>query len=184
MPTVLPLDERDERAGAGDRPTIAGFLYAGAVARAVVRLKAERRADLARPLGDLLWSAVGTRLARLGRAVVVPVPLHPARLAERGFNQSGVLAGRLARRLGAPLWPSALARIRDTAPQATLRREARVASVSAAFAAREPEHIRGRAVLLVDDVCTSGATLAACSRALVDAGATAIHRVVLARAGY
>ncbi|MGH7438506.1 MAG: hypothetical protein ACRENE_22700, partial [Polyangiaceae bacterium] len=78
MPTVLPLVPLDERTGAGPghRPTLAGFLYAGAVARAVVRLKAERRGDLARPLGDLLWGAVGRQLARLGRTVVVPVPLH------------------------------------------------------------------------------------------------------------
>src|SRR5579862_7167611 len=91
MPTVLSLERLDPRtgAGAGHRSTIAGFLYAGAVARAVVRLKAERRADLARSLGDLLWSATGTQLSRLGRTVVIPVPLHPARLAERGFNQSG-----------------------------------------------------------------------------------------------
>ncbi len=183
MGTVLPL-ARGTEAGAGKQPLLAGFLYAGAVARAVVRLKAERRPDLARPLGDFLWTAVGTQLARVGRAVVVPVPLHPARLAERGFNPSGVLAGRLARRLGAPLWPAALGRIRDTPPQATLRREARRGNVSGAFVAREPEHVRARAVLLVDDVCTSGATLDACAGALLDAGATAVHRVVLARAGY
>jgi ComF family protein len=179
--TALPLGAG---VSAGERSTLAAFLYAGAVARAVVRVKSERRADLVRLLGDLLWGALGTQLARIGRAVVVPVPLHPARLAERGFNQSGVLAGRVARRLGSPLWPSALSRTRDSPPQATLRREARMANVSGAFVAREPEHIRGRSILLIDDVCTSGATLDACARTLLDAGASSVHRAVLARAGY
>jgi ComF family protein len=180
-PTVLPLGPG---VGAGDRATIAAFLYAGAMARAIVRTKTDRRPDLARLLGDLLWNGIGTQLARIGRAVVVPVPLHPARLAERGFNQSGLLAGRVARRMSAPLWPSALSRARDTPPQATLRREARVANVNSAFAAREPEHVRGRVILLIDDVCTSGATLDACANALLTAGASSVHRAVLARAGY
>jgi ComF family protein len=149
-----------------------------------MRLKAERRAEVARPLGDLLWTALAPRVRDLGGPAVVPVPLHPARLAERGFNQASLLATRIARRLGAPLWPSALTRIRDTPHQATLRREARRASVKGAFVAREPEHIAGRSIVLVDDVATSGATLDACVAALRDAGARAVHAGVVARAGY
>jgi ComF family protein len=167
-----------------DRSATAAFAYVGPVARALARLKVERRADLGRPLGDLLWRAIEPRASALRHVVVVPVPLHPARLAERGFNQSGLLAGRVARRLGAPLWPSALTRVRDTPPQATLSREARRASVRGAFVAREPEHVAGRAVLLVDDVWTSGATLDACTSALFEAGARTVLRSVLARAGY
>jgi ComF family protein len=175
--TVLPLRSRDPGA-------TGAFAYVGAVARALARLKSERRPDLGRVLGDLLWCAVEPQAASLRQVVLVPVPLHPARLAERGFNQSGLLARRVARRLGAPLWPSALTRTRDTPPQATLTRDARRANVRDAFVAREPEHVAGRAVLLVDDVSTSGATLDACSRALLDAGARTVFRSVLARAGY
>jgi ComF family protein len=159
-------------------------VYVGAVARALARLKAERRTEVARPLGDLLWTAVAPRARDLAAPVVVPVPLHPARLAERGFNQASLLATRVARLLGAPFWPSALTRIRDTPCQATLRRGARHASVQGAFMAREPEHISGRSILLVDDFATSGATLDACAAALRDAGARAVHPTVLARAGY
>jgi ComF family protein len=165
-------------------PGTAAFVYVGAVARALTRLKAERRAEVARPLGDLLWTALAPRVRDLGGPVVVPVPLHPARLAERGFNQASLLAMRVARRLGAPLWPSALTRIRDTPNQATLRRDARRACVQGAFVAREPEHIVGHDVVLVDDVATTGATLAACAAALIDAGARAVHPGVVARAGY
>lgn len=165
------------------RRTVA-CVYGGAVARAIGRLKAERRAEIARPLGDLLWQALALGEPEVGSLVAVPVPLHPARLAERGFNQSALLAGRVARRFGIPLWPSALARTRDTAPQATLLREARVANVFDAFVAREPEHVFGRRVLLVDDVWTTGATLEACENALVAAGATHVAWGVVARAGY
>jgi ComF family protein len=159
-------------------------VYVGAVARALARLKAERRAEVARPLGDLLSTAVAPRARDFPAPVVVPVPLHPLRLAERGFNQANLLASRVARLLGAPFWPSALTRIRDTPHQATLRREARHASVQGAFVAREPEHISGRCILLVDDLTTSGATLDACAAALRDAGARAVHPSVLAHAGY
>jgi ComF family protein len=169
---------------AGDHGVASAFVYVGAVARAIGRLKHERRPELARSLGDLLWAAIEPRARSLGARVVVPVPLHPSRLAERGYNQSGLLASRVARRLGAPLWPSALTRVRSGPPQATLARAARLASVRDAFVAREPEHVKGRAVLLVDDVSTSGATLDACSRALLDAGATSVFQTVLARAGY
>ncbi|MCI4354430.1 MAG: ComF family protein [Thermoplasmata archaeon] len=175
--TLLPVCS--DSAGA-----TAAFVYVGAVARALGRLKTERRAELARPLGDLLWASLEPRAGELRKVAVVPVPLHPVRLAERGFNQSGLLARRVARRLGAPLWPSALTRVRDTPRQATLRRAARIANVENAFMVREPEHVAGRSVLLVDDVWTTGATLEACARVLLEAGARAVFRSVLARAGY
>jgi ComF family protein len=168
----------------GSRQRTVACVYSGGVARAIGRLKHDRRAEIGRQLGDLLWLALAARADDLGSVVVVPVPLHPSRLAQRGFNQSALLAGRVALRLGAPLWPSALARTRDTAPQATLPREARLANVVDAFAAREPEHVCGRVVLLVDDVWTTGATLQACEKTLLAAGATGVSWAVVARAGY
>src|SRR5579859_8306653 len=96
---------------------VAAFDYEGAMARAIVRLKYERRPDLARPLGDLLWRALAPLRETMGEAVVVPVPLHPTRLVERGFNQSALIARRVARGLGAALWALALRRVRDTPRQ-------------------------------------------------------------------
>jgi ComF family protein len=159
---------------------IASCVYGGAVARAITRCKYQRRPDLTRPLGDLLWRAVEPHARALGGALVVPVPLHPARLAERGFNQSALLARRVAHRLGAPIAPLALARTTDTAHQANLDRVSRLANVRAAFRVRAPARIAGRLVLLVDDVRTTGATLDACVSAVALAGAARIVTAVVA----
>jgi ComF family protein len=175
--TAQPLRQSAERG-------TAAFLFGGAIARAICRLKLDRRAEVARPLGDLLSRALLGRPRAAGPTVAVPVPLHPRRLAERGFNQSCLIAGRVAQQLGLPLWPSALVRIRDTVPQATLLREARLANVLQAFAARHPENVCGKSVVLVDDVWTTGATLEACERALRAAGASEVCWAVVARAGY
>jgi ComF family protein len=159
----------------------AALVYGGAVARAVMRMKYEARPDLARPLGDLLWRALMPAAVALRRFTVVPVPLHPSRLAERGYNQSALLAARVAPRLAGFFAPRALARHRDTPRQATLDREARLQNVNRAFRVRDPAAVAGRPVLLVDDVRTTGATLAACSHALRTAGAIEVVTAVVAR---
>lgn len=164
------------------RQGCAAFSYDGAMVRAIVRLKYERRPDLARPLGDLLWRALEPRRDALQGSVVVPVPLHASRLAARGFNQSMLLAQRVARGLGAPLRPMALRRLRDTPHQAALDRQARVTNVESAFATRRAESFRGRRVLLIDDVRTTGATLEGCERELRAAGAIDVRWAVVAQA--
>jgi ComF family protein len=160
----------------------AAFVYGGAVSRAIMRMKYENRPDLARPLADLLWRALEPRADGMQDAIVVPVPLHPSRLVERGFNQAALVASRVARRLGARFVPRALARTRETSQQATLDRGARAANVAGAFLVRDRRWVRGRAILLVDDVRTTGATLDACARALGDAGAKSVARAVVATA--
>lgn len=166
---------------ADDDGAIAAFVYGGAVAEAITRLKYGERPDLARPLSDLLWRAVAPHAQRLSESVVVPVPLHPGRLAERGFNQSALLARPIARRLGTPFLPLALARVRDTPRQASLGREDRLGNVAGAFVARQAARLRGHPILLVDDVRTTGATLTACAHALLEAGAGPVSTAVLAR---
>lgn len=114
--------------------------------------------------------------------LVAPVPLHPKRLKERGFNQSLELARGLAARAGLPLAPEALSRTRHTVPQARLERAQRLTNLRGAFAA-DPSQVHGRRVLLVDDVSATGATLKECAVALLAAGATGVDVVILARAG-
>lgn len=171
------------RASVGGPDGFAAYGYGGALGRAITKFKYERRPDLARPLADLLWRALEPHAADTRDALVIPVPLHPLRLAERGYNQSALLARRLARRLGAPIAPLALARTRDTAKQASLDREGRTCNVAGAFVARRPAELVGRTVLLVDDVRTTGATLDACAEALHRAGALRVRWTVVARAG-
>jgi ComF family protein len=160
------------------------FVYGGVVTKAVLRLKHGGRPDLARPLGRVLL----TGLRRSGVVdAIIPVPLHPRRLRARGFNQALELA-RAARSAApgserlAPLWLDALRRRRDTPSLGHLAPEARRSSVAGAFAVPAAERVRGRRLLLVDDVMTTGATLEACARALREAGAAQISTLALARA--
>ncbi len=128
-----------------------------------------------------LAAAAFRRHAQVWPDLVAPVPLHPSRLAWRGYNQSLELARGLSRELGRPLAAEALARLRPTRPQASLKRARRLTNLKGAFAARA-EHAAGRHVLLVDDVMTTGATLVECCRALTEAGARGVDVLVLARA--
>ncbi|MEO7327749.1 MAG: ComF family protein [Minicystis sp.] len=166
-------------AAAEDAPLAFGA-FGGALATTVRRFKYGARPDLARPLGALLRRAAED--AGLAVDLIVPVPLHPHRLAERGYNQAALLAAQLAQSLGARLGPRALARVRNTPPQAQLDRARRLGNVVEAFRLRTPLQVRGRRVLLIDDVATTGATLAACRAALLEGGARSVTALVIARA--
>ena len=153
----------------------APFLYGGALARAIVACKYDDRPDLARPLGQLLLSDVDElRAQRFSCAM--PVPLHPLRLAERGYNVPALLVAPLARALDIPLVARPLARIRPTEQQASLSRAARRENVAQAFAVRRGAErvLSGARVLLFDDVYTTGATLNACAEVLHRAGAAVV----------
>lgn len=167
--------------GATTGDAFAAFVYGGSIAHAIARMKYERMPHVARALGDLLWAAIEPLCAALNDAVVVPVPLHPARLAERGFNQSALIAHRIARRLRAPL-ALALARTRDTPRQTTLDRRQRARNMAGAFVVRQVGQVARRTVVLVDDVRTTGATLEACTEALRCAGASRVQAVAVAQA--
>ena len=113
---------------------------------------------------------------------VVPVPLHPRRLRERGFNPAALLARAVARQLGRPLAsPTLLVRRRDTPSQTPLDREARRVNVAGAFRSEGPKNRGQETLLLVDDVATTGATLVAAARALRQAGYRHIDAICAAR---
>jgi ComF family protein len=171
--------ERVDRGATSSDGWFAGFEYGGAMATAIARLKYEGRADLAPRLGrSMVHAAKGIE----GRVdLVVPVPLHARRLAERGYNQSALLAAPVARSLRARFAPRALSRLRDTPRQASLERAKRLVNVVGAFSVREPLLVRGARVLLIDDVRTTGATLERCVALLHEAGATQVRALVLAR---
>jgi ComF family protein len=160
------------------------FEYGGAVATAIVRFKYAGRSDLAARFAEVMaaWSddTSSTRADDGDVDLVVPVPLHPQRLVERGFDQAALLAIPVARHRGVRCAPRALVRTRPTPPQASLDRAARAGNVADAFACPRPEKVRGRRILLVDDVRTTGATLASCIDVLRLAGARDVRTLVLA----
>ena len=134
-----------------------------------------------------LAPALASWLMRPGRALLaeadllVPVPLHRWRLLARRFNQSAMLALALSRLCGAPAAPRALVRRRATPPQQGLSRRQRMKNVAGAFVAAPGAGVKGRRVVLIDDVYTTGATANACARALLRAGAARVDVLALAR---
>jgi ComF family protein len=138
-------------------------------------LKYEGRRSLARPLARLMRRRGADVLD--GADYLVPVPLHPSRRRQRGFNQ----AEDLARHIGLPVL-SALRRTRATRPQLDLPAAQRHRNVRRAFALTQGgRHAAGRTVVLVDDVSTTGATLQACARVLKEAGAAEVRALTAAR---
>ena len=160
----------------------------GAVRDLIVRFKYRGEQHLRRPLSAWLAEAFADpRLARRPADALVPVPLHPRRLRERGYNQAEECARALGRRVRLPVWP-VLRRARYTGTQTLLSREERARNLTGAFAlaggwrARRWRHgLDGTDVLLVDDVFTSGATVDACARVLLAGGAASVRVLTIAR---
>ncbi len=159
----------------------AALRYDNASQRLVLPFKHADRPELAGPLSAHMARAGAALLARCD--LVAPVPLHWRRLFSRRYNQAALLAQRLARGAQRPCIPDLLRRRRPTPPLGDLGAAARAALVADAFTIRPRAipRLRGRRVLLVDDVMTSGATVDACTRALLAAGAAAVDVLVAAR---
>ena len=159
----------------------AGARYGDLVRAALHAFKFGGRRALALPLGDLLAEAVQDRLPLGLPDLLLPVPLHPRRERERGFNQSSLLARRLGRAWGRPVRDDILGRVVATPSQTALDAVARRANVRGAFRLRRPELIAGRHVVVVDDILTTGATLSECARTLQEMGAARVGALTVAR---
>jgi ComF family protein len=156
----------------------APFVMEAEARELVHKLKYEGLTSLGEPMGALIAGHVD-----IDGDLVVPVPLHRGRQRSRGYNQSALLARQIGVTTGLPVDVRAIRRIRATQPLArTMHRDERRAIVAGAFAA-DRARVEGRSILLVDDVVTTGATLCACSTALLDAGAASARCVTFARAG-
>jgi len=155
--------------------------YDGVLREIIQQFKYHGLRPLSNPLGVFLTKA-SERLGAASPDMVLPVPLHRNRERQRGFNQAALLAASVAKILGIREGGKDCVRVRDTPPQTGLRGAERRKNVKGAFAVPDPERIRGRRILLVDDVMTTGATADACVRALQDAGAGGVWVLTLARA--
>jgi len=169
-----------------DRLLIAGHLDTPLLHQCIHRFKYSYITDLAGPLAEYAFGAFSKLESAsslcLDNPLVIPVPLHRRRLTERGFNQSELLAQQLAARLHLRHEPGILVRTRYTASQAhSDSRADRLQNMHDAFRVPHPERVQDMPILLVDDVCTTGATLDACASALKSAGATTVTALVLAR---
>lgn len=142
--------------------------------------KYQHAEEVIQPLVPLLSAWVKKHAITLAVDMVVPVPIHPRRHAERGFHQAEVLARVVAEALSAPM-EAALQRARYTKPQARLTKQTRLQNVEGAFVLTKETSVRGKKILLVDDVYTTGSTMQACARVLRANGCTHAFGVTLAR---
>ena len=157
---------------------VAAFAMTGTIKELLHSCKYQGQPELARVIGDLAYMAARDRLPKAD--CIVPVPLHWRRALHRGFNQSLYIAERLSAHTGIPC-RELLKRVRYTGQQAKLGRAERIANLSQAFSVPDSTNVKNRAILLVDDVMTTGSTLSAATRALKRAGAGAVYVFCAAR---
>jgi ComF family protein len=156
--------------------TVAAFSYDFPLDKLVQALKFNENLILVNLLADALIKQVGSRPDRL-----IALPLHPARLRERGFNQSLLLARRISARLNIPLLPDACDRVRDTPPQSSLPWKERDKNMRQAFTCQPEANIQGKHIAIVDDVMTTGASIGELARVLKQAGAREVSAWVITR---
>lgn len=177
----LPLRLADERLvtlrSAPDQPpAICPCHYEGMVRQALVRLKFGDSPEISMPFAHLISDA----LLRQGFSAsnwhaVLAVPLHAARERERGYNQAGLIAAEVARRLLLPDWSDCLGRHKATGRQSELKTMGqRLNNVESAFFARTTQPLAGRSLLLIDDILSTGATMQSARQILIQAGATCV----------
>lgn len=156
--------------------------YTEQMVRAISLLKYEKLTRLGQWFAERLYGVIQSDSALQSADVIVPVPLHPGRRRERGYNQAELIAKPLARRLGVPLGSYLLVRTKPRPPRLLLSRRERWLTVRGAYEMRKGAQVDNLRVLLIDDVFTTGATLDACARALKRAGAKSVMGLTVARA--
>jgi len=161
----------------------APYRYEGTIVKAVHQFKYGAKRFLADSLGPLLARYAKGWIKEQGALLTMPVPLHPKRMRERGFNQSLLLARHVARELQTDLDFLTLKRLRFTLPQTGLRKKERQHNVRGAFVLQGQGSVKRRTILLVDDVATTCATINECARVLMGEGADKVFCLTLAKAG-
>lgn len=176
---AIPFPARQTRAQGPFAALASSGDHDGLLRQALLALKYESATKLAWPLGKRLAALVAS--LQWKPDFLVPVPLHPSRERERGYNQTRLLGEALAQDLCIPLADDALYRTGNTRAQVGLTRRQRVENVSNAFAVNG-SRIKGHDLLLVDDVYTTGATLGECARALTAGGARSVFGLTVTKA--
>ena len=157
-------------------------IYDGTLLKGIHLLKYGKKTRLAGPLGMLLQETFSRFWDKQMIDLIVPVPLHIKRLRNRGFNQALLLFSKWAAIDGIPYDPRVIKRPKRTIPQTNLSRKERKKNVRGAFEIRSPVAIKGKRIILVDDVYTTGSTVNECARILMKGGAAVVDVLTLARA--
>lgn len=156
--------------------------YAQVAKTAIRCFKFHQAAGLGKPLAQLILTQLPQHVDAHAYQGILPVPLHPHHQRQRGYNQAEILAREIAAHLRIPLLRHALRRVRQTSQQARLtHRQARHVNIQGAFQVVKPAAVSGKALILVDDVVTTGATVSECARMLKQAGATSVLVLAVAR---
>lgn len=156
----------------------AAFRFADPIPHVIHQFKYENRFALAEPLAALMGEAWPQWQTAVN--LIIPIPMHKTRQRKRGYNQSALLAQKFSKHIDKPYSEDALQRTRHTRPQMGLSKRARLTNLSGAFNANS-RSVQNKDILLIDDVCTTGATLVAATKTLLAAGANSVSGYCLAR---
>ena len=151
-------------------------IYEDVMRDSIRKFKNGGRMEYADWYAQAIWERYGSQLQAIGADAVVPVPLHRGRRYQRGYNQAELLAKRLAKKLGVPMWSDALLRTQKTTAQKYLGAGERKRNLESAFAVGK-RPLEGKTILLADDIYTTGGTADACAKALLQAGVREIYLV-------
>jgi ComF family protein len=161
---------------------IAATFYEGVARTAIHQFKFHHKTSLAKPFAHMILNQLPQDLDMTVYQAILSVPLHPRRHRQRGYNQSEMLARELSKALHLPLMCHTLRRTRQTNEQALLTdRSSRHVNIRDAFQVAQPISIKGKALILVDDVVTTGATVGECARMLKQEGADSVLVLAIAR---
>jgi ComF family protein len=161
----------------------APFEYTGRLRKAILALKYHHEIGRAVDLAGLLLATESMGVAWPEYDLIVPIPLHDARIKARGYNQCALMVREIARRRKIVWSETAVKRVKNTKPQFGLSEPQRIENMRGAFQILEPAPFAGASVLLVDDIMATGSTINACAKAIKKAGATIVDAAVLSRSG-
>lgn len=160
---------------------VAACAYDGVLKRAIWLFKYKGVFSLLNTFSDLILEFVARNIDMKKIDTIIPVPLHPVKFRQRGFNQAHLLSLSIAKRFNVPVSANNLVKIRPTVPQSNLNRNQRIKNLIDAFLVKRADLLKGKRVLLIDDVYTTGTTISKAAQALNRSGASHIEVVTLAK---